>query len=230
MELSICQILFYVLAVLAIISAFAVVSFRNPVSSAMGMAICFALTAAILFGMGAQFLGIVQLIVYAGAILVLFLFVVMMLDIKDEERKKSGRCNAIAGAIVAGMLAGIIASIAIGLPGATDNKCPVLTFCNSFGDLAIGQPPAAPATGTPAADSTACTAATCPATACTAAPGPENYGGPLPKIDPVASDNDTKLIGATLFTQYNIAFVILAFALLSGTVGAVALARKIRKD
>lgn len=213
MELSICQILFYILAVLAIISAFAVVSFRNPVSSAMGMAICFALTAAILFGMGAQFLGIVQLIVYAGAILVLFLFVVMMLDIKDEERKKSGRCNAIAGAIVAGMLAGIIASIAIGLPGATDSKCPVLTLCNSLGELAIGQP-----------------AATCPATACTAAPGPENYGGPLPKIDTVASDNDTKLIGSTLFTQYNIAFVILAFALLSGTVGAVALARKIRKD
>lgn len=225
MELSICQILFYVLAVLAVLCAFAVVSFRNPVSSAMGMAICFALTAAILFGMGAQFLGIVQLIVYAGAILVLFLFVVMMLDIKDEERKTNGRCNAIAGAIVAGMLAGIIASIAIGLPGATDNKCPVLTLCNSFGELAIGQPATAPAT-----DSASCPAATCPATGCTAAPGPENYGGPLPKIDPVASDNDTKLIGSTLFTQYNIAFVILAFALLSGTVGAVALARKIRKD
>lgn len=228
MELSICQLLFYILAALAILCAFAVVSFRNPVSSAMGMALCFALTAAILFGMGAQFLGIVQLIVYAGAILVLFLFVVMMLDIKDEERKTNGRCNAIAGAIVAGMLAGIIASIAIGLPGATDNPCPAKVLCNSFGDLAIGQP------ATPATDSAtpASTCSTCPAAVTPGAPlpGPETYGGPLPKIDPVASDNDTKLIGATLFSQYNIQFVILAFALLSGTVGAVALARKIRKD
>ena len=41
---------------------------------------------------------------------------------------------------------------------------------------------------------------------------------------------DIKLLGKTLFSQYNIAFVILSFALLSGTVGAVALARKIRKD
>ena len=41
---------------------------------------------------------------------------------------------------------------------------------------------------------------------------------------------DVKLLGKTLFTQYNIAFVILSFALFAGTVGAVALARKIRKD
>lgn len=225
MEYPICNILFYIFALLAVLFACNMLRTSNPVTSAMSMALCFACVAAILFGLGAQFLGIVQLIVYAGAILVLFLFVVMMLDVKDEERKTGSRGSAIAGAIVAGMLAGIIASIAIGLPGATDNKCPVLTFCDSFGELAIGQPAAASAT-----DSASCPAATCPATGCTAAPGPETYGGPLPKIDPVASDNDTKLIGSTLFTQYNIAFVILAFALLSGTVGAVALARKIRKD
>ena len=44
------------------------------------------------------------------------------------------------------------------------------------------------------------------------------------------SMQDIRLLGQTLYTQYNSAFVILGFALLSGTVGAVALARKIRKD
>ena len=41
---------------------------------------------------------------------------------------------------------------------------------------------------------------------------------------------DVKLLGQNLFSRYNIAFVILSFALLAGTVGAVALSRKIRKD
>ena len=77
-ETSLCQILFYVLAALAVLCAAGVVAYRNPVNSAMCMAVCFAMVAAIFFGMGAQFLGIVQLIVYAGAILVLFLFVVMI--------------------------------------------------------------------------------------------------------------------------------------------------------
>ena len=74
---------------MTLICACAVIFSRNPVTSAMNMALCFAGTAALLFGMGAQFLGIVQIIVYAGAILVLFLFVVMMLDIRTEEEDNS---------------------------------------------------------------------------------------------------------------------------------------------
>lgn len=225
-ESSLCQILFYLLAALAVLCAVGVVWYRNPVNSAMCMALSFAMVAAIFFGMGAQFLGIVQLIVYAGAILVLFLFVVMMLDLHDEKRSVGSYAHAAVGVVIAGFFAGFIVNISLSLPGARDNACPVLSLCDSAGELLIGDARAA---------------AQAPA-----APAP--YGGRLPELsaaaaarvlDPQISDTDAakatsipdvKLIGKTLYTQYNIPFVILGFALLSGSVGAVALARKIRKD
>lgn len=225
-ETSFCQILFYILAALAVLCAVGVVAYRNPVNSAMCMAVCFAMVAAIFFGMGAQFLGIVQLIVYAGAILVLFLFVVMMLDIHNESKTRGSYTHAAIGVLVAGIFAGVIVKVSISLPGATDNRCPVMTLCNSAGELLIGE-----------ARSTE-----------TAPAGNTQYGGPLPELSAAAaarmenpaiseadaakasSISDVKLIGKCLYTNYNIPFVILGFALLSGTVGAVALARKIRKD
>ena len=200
MEAAISSILFYLFATIAVLSAFGVVASRNPVNSAMCMAVSFASTAAVLFCMGAQFLGIVQIIVYAGAILVLFLFVVMMLDVKSEERNLSNLPRAIIGVVVAGVFAGMITKAALLLPGATDGKCPVKVLCCTDYEA------------TPAA---------------TVAEG-ELTGGALPEL---AQDNaDVKNLGETLFTQYNIPFVILSFALLAGTVGAVALGRKIRKD
>ena len=201
MEAAISSILFCLFAAIAVLSAFGVVASRNPVTSAMCMALSFASTAAVLFGMGAQFLGIVQIIVYAGAILVLFLFVVMMLDVKSEESTLSRLPRAILGVVIAGVFAGMVTKAALLLPGATDSKCPVLTlFCDDY-----------------------CAAQT------TEAPA---YGGPLPALkETTAQENSgTKALGETLFTQYNIPFAILSFALLAGTVGAVALGRKIRKD
>ena len=118
MEAAISSILFYLFAMIAVLSAFGVVASRNPVTSAMCMAVSFASTAAVLFGMGAQFLGIVQIIVYAGAILVLFLFVVMMLDVKNEESNLSSLPRAIVGVVVAGVFAGMVTKAALLLPGA----------------------------------------------------------------------------------------------------------------
>lgn len=225
-ETSLCQILFYVLAALAVLCAAGVVAYRNPVNSAMCMAVCFAMVAAIFFGMGAQFLGIVQLIVYAGAILVLFLFVVMMLDIHDEGQSRGSYIHAAIGVLVAGVFAGLVIKVSINLPGAHDNTCPAITLCESAGELLIGD-----------------ARKVSPAQA--AAP---QYGGCLPELSAAAAARlenpaisaadaakatsipDVKLLGKCLYTYYNIPFVILGFALLSGTVGAVALARKIRKD
>lgn len=225
-ETSLCQILFYVLAALAVLCAAGVVGYRNPVNSAMCMAVCFAMVAAIFFGMGAQFLGIVQLIVYAGAILVLFLFVVMMLDIHNESKSHGSLVHAAICVLIAGFFSGIISWVAISLPGAKDNTCPAITLCESAGELLIGE---------------ARQVKEAPATA-------PQYGGCLPELsaaaaarmeNPSISDADAanatsipdvKLLGQCLYTHYNIPFVILGFALLSGTVGAVALARKIRKD
>ncbi len=223
MESAISSILFYIFAFIAIICAFGVVAFRNPVTSAMNMALCFGFTAAVFFGMGAQFLGIVQLIVYAGAILVLFLFIIMMLDIKTEENTLTNLPTAIVGVVVAGIFAGMVTNVAINLPGARNGECPALVLCESIGDLAPG------AVAQEDSDN-----------------GFAPYGSAMPKLSPAAAAKklgaddttaakatafpDTKLIGQCLFTKYNIPFVILSFALLAGTVGAVALGRKLRKD
>ncbi|MBR1978151.1 MAG: NADH-quinone oxidoreductase subunit J [Akkermansia sp.] len=223
MESAISSILFYVFAAAAVLCAFGVVAFRNPVSSAMNMALSFGFTAAVYFGMGAQFLGIVQLIVYAGAILVLFLFIIMMLDIKAEEHARKSFPLACIAVIIAGIFAGFVTKVAISLPGATVGECPAIVLCESIGELAPG--------------SIAQKAET---------EGFAPYGSAMPELSPAAAAKalgadeataaaatafpDTKLLGQSLFTKYNIPFVILSFALLAGTVGAVALGRKLRKD
>ncbi|MBR1981243.1 MAG: NADH-quinone oxidoreductase subunit J [Akkermansia sp.] len=225
-ETSLCQILFYLLAVVAILCAAGVVGFRSPINSAMSMALCFAMVAIIFFGMGAQFLGIVQCIVYAGAILVLFLFVVMMLDIHGEEHSRGSYIHAAVGMLIAGFVAGLLIKAALDLPGAKDNTCPAITLCESAGELLIGEarqvkeaPAAAPQYG-----------GCLPELSAAAAARLENPAISEADAAKATSIPDVKLLGQCLYTRYNIPFVILSFALLAGTVGAVALARKIRKD
>ncbi len=222
MESDLCQILFYVFALAALVCSVAVVAARNPVNSAMNMALCFVFVAAILFGMGAQFLGIVQLVVYAGAILVLFLFIIMMLDVKAEERSLHNMPAAVAGVFLAAVLAAIITDAACDLPGAKVLRCPAKSLCTTFcEDLSITKKDEVKRE----------------------APAATLYGGPLPALCPQAAAcatgscdekatniPDTKLLGLTLFERYNQAFVILGFALLAGTVGAIALSRKFKQD
>lgn len=239
------SLVFYIFAAMAVICALCVVASRNPVTSAMCMALSFLATAGVLFGMGAQFLGIVQLIVYAGAILVLFLFVIMMLDVKAEEGKLTSFPRALLGVIVASVFCGMIAHVAIDLPGAKDGSCPFKAlFCGncSAEDEATAEPAAA---GSRTAQAEARQAAP------VVQPAPVveyPYGGPLPKLDAAqcareldpsisaqdakaaTSIPDAKLLGKTLYTEYSLPFALLAFALLGGTVGAIALGRRIRKD
>ena len=74
------QLLFFlVLAVLALAGALGVVLSRNAVYSALSLLLNFAVLAVLYFTLNAQFLGVVQVIVYAGAIVVLFLFVIMLI-------------------------------------------------------------------------------------------------------------------------------------------------------
>ena len=73
---------FLVFAVAAVGSALAVVLARNPVHSALSLMTCFVQVAAIFVLLSAPFLAVVQIFVYVGAIMVLFLFVIMMLDVR----------------------------------------------------------------------------------------------------------------------------------------------------
>src|SRR6476469_2974667 len=80
---------FYAFAVAAVVSAGAVISVRNPVHAALFLVLTFFTVACTWILAGAEFLGIALILVYVGAVMVLFLFVVMMLDI-DVERIREG--------------------------------------------------------------------------------------------------------------------------------------------
>src|SRR3954464_2497297 len=102
--MSITQILFWFLSVLALGSALMVVTSRNPVYSILWLIIVFFAISGHYILLNAQFLAIVNLIVYAGAIMVLFLFVVMLMNLNsDSEPRKNNRLK-VAGAISGGCL------------------------------------------------------------------------------------------------------------------------------
>ena len=78
-------------ALLAILSALGVVLARNLVMSAMSLMATLFLTGGLYFGLCASFIGAVQILIYAGAIAVLFVFIVMLLDIKEARVSIPGR-------------------------------------------------------------------------------------------------------------------------------------------
>jgi NADH-quinone oxidoreductase subunit J len=78
-------ILFYVLAIILVIAAFRVITASSPVTAVLHLILAFANAAMIWMLLGAEFLGLLLVLVYVGAVMVLFLFVVMMLDVKMEE-------------------------------------------------------------------------------------------------------------------------------------------------
>lgn len=82
--MTVIQVLFWIFAACAGGSALAMVTRKNPVSSAMWLIGTFFSLAAIYTLLGAFFIGIIQILVYAGAIMVLFLFVIMLLNLGNE--------------------------------------------------------------------------------------------------------------------------------------------------
>ena len=81
-------ILFFIFAGVLVCAALGVILSRNPVYSALLLVLCFFNAAVIWVMLDAEFLGIVLILVYVGAVMVLFLFVVMMLDINVEQLRK----------------------------------------------------------------------------------------------------------------------------------------------
>ncbi len=80
--------LFFIFAAALVVAALGVILARNPVYSALLLVLCFFNSAVIWLLLDAEFLGIVLVLVYVGAVMVLFLFVVMMLDVNLEELRK----------------------------------------------------------------------------------------------------------------------------------------------
>ena len=86
MEMTPSLIIFYVLAVLAVIGALSLILQRHPIHSALSLIVVMVALAGLYLLMGAEFVAAVQIIVYGGAIMVLFVFVIMLLNAGTEER------------------------------------------------------------------------------------------------------------------------------------------------
>ena len=99
---------FYILSAVAILSAVMVVAASNPVRAVLFLILAFFSAAGLFVILGAEFLAMILVIVYVGAVAVLFLFVVMMLDIDFATLKAGFVENAMLGAVVAVALAGLL--------------------------------------------------------------------------------------------------------------------------
>ena len=97
-------IAFYILAFTAIAAAFMVVASRNPVHSVMFLILTFFAAAGLFILMGAEFIALLLVMVYVGAVAVLFLFVVMMLDVDFVELKQEWLKYFPIGGAIAGIL------------------------------------------------------------------------------------------------------------------------------
>jgi len=98
-------VFFYLFAFVAVAAGFMVISARNPVHSVLYLILTFFNAAALFLLTGAEFLGMILLVVYVGAVAVLFLFVVMMLDVDFAELKQGALQYAPIGALVGLILA-----------------------------------------------------------------------------------------------------------------------------
>src|SRR5437868_3922589 len=93
--------LFWLFAFLMLVFGAAVVINRNPIASALSLVICFMGLSALFMSLDAFFIGIIQVLVYAGAVMVLFLFIIMLLDLRAEHLRKINYVAVSGGSFVA---------------------------------------------------------------------------------------------------------------------------------
>src|SRR3954470_3105779 len=122
------EIFFYIFAALTLLFGFLVVAnpfSRNPVTSAMFLVVLMACLAGLFVTLHAFFIAAVQILVYAGAVMVLFLFVIMLLDLKEEERRKFNAFGIAAGVVSVGAIAALLVKTILS-SGVGANKTPAL--------------------------------------------------------------------------------------------------------
>lgn len=102
--------IFFVLAAVAVTGAVSLILQRHPIHSALSLIVVMVALAGLYLLLGAEFVAAVQIIVYGGAIMVLFVFVIMLLNAGEEERTNFSKIAAYAGLPMAVAVAGLIAA------------------------------------------------------------------------------------------------------------------------
>lgn len=126
-------VLFYLFSLVAVIAGLGVVTARNPITSALSLVACFFFLAANYVLLDAHFVAVIQVLVYAGAIMVLFIFVIMLLNLRGDEPAPLFELSrrALFGIAVGGLLGiGLITAVSLH-PGAPAGGLP-----DEFGTIA----------------------------------------------------------------------------------------------
>ena len=136
---------FWFFATLMIAFGASVVLLRNPVSCAMCLVMSFIALAALFVTLDATFIGIIQILVYAGAVMVLFLLIIMLLDLRTEKSRRLNIGATLGGVLVIGAFLSILSQVVASYPVFTkplpalagppigDVKLVGMTLFHSFG-------------------------------------------------------------------------------------------------
>ena len=134
-------LLFYLLALITLGFGFLVVTGRNPVTCALALAASFVGLAALFLSLDAYFIGVIQILVYAGAVMVLFLFIIMLLDIKTEEGKKLNLPAIVSGVLLAVLLTlqiiAVVGSTSLAQKGTQDTPLALADAAGKIGRAAL---------------------------------------------------------------------------------------------
>ncbi|HEY5811911.1 MAG TPA: NADH-quinone oxidoreductase subunit J [Terrimicrobiaceae bacterium] len=129
--------LFWVFASLMLLFGAAVVFVRNPVSSALSLVVSFVFLAALFIMLDAFFIGVVQILVYAGAVMVLFLFIIMLLDLRSERPRNLNIGAWTGGGLVVFGFVGLLGKVLSSELGFEMTKPPVSTQISDAAALGI---------------------------------------------------------------------------------------------
>jgi NADH-quinone oxidoreductase subunit J len=191
------EAVFLVVSLVAVISGAATVVSRSPVYAAIWFALALAGVAAVLLVLGAQFLGVATIVVYAGAILVMFLFVLMLAQpagLAPYDRvSNEPLLAAVAGAVLLGLL-----SLVVGRLSAETSSCCKLPSRAAIAAIAPGPDKGRGADGRPAADQDSAA------------------------LDSLAADQVARL-GGELFGRHLLAVEVAGVLLLVALVGSIAI-------
>lgn len=196
------EAVFLIVSLVAVLSAAATIVSRSPVYAAIWFALSLAGVAGVLLVLGAQFLGVATIVVYAGAILVMFLFVLMLAQpagLAPYDRVSNEPfLSAVAGAVLLGVL-----SLSIGRLSASPAACCGVPSRTAATPIAPLQPGAAVSENR------------VPETAAPASRAPETA------VDPLA-DNHVARLGGELFGRHLVAVEAAGVLLLVALIGAIA--------
>ena len=131
------DVVFYVFAAILVFAALRVITVRNPVHAALWLVLSFFTAAGIWLLLGAEFLAIVLVLVYVGAVMVLFLFVIMMLDVNFDELRRNFRSYLPVGAAVGALV--LLEMVLVLLAGASAAGAPSATRPAGSNTEALGR-------------------------------------------------------------------------------------------